>query len=523
MAVVLEFRSRSAKLLADQQKVIDQADKMADGYKESAKEAGNLERVAKRLAAQLETPQERHNRKLKELSTLLKTGRIDQERMTRAVDMYNRELEEAKNKGKQAFGAGSLATLSQFAAGILGIHQVSQKVVQSLQEFIDKRDEAAGRVRASRAGMSELLQLHLRNPAGGQAALAEARRAFAMGATSSEDEAGGLIFNLQSAGATDEDRRMFLRLGAMGTVRSPAALAEAANTFRAAFGVDAQGRQIAPAFRTMLNQGFAAAGPGQGTIEELFRGAAFAAGGATAVGVSPQELLAAVGTLSTPAGGSQVAGNRLANFFKSAERGGLSGNLLSIVEQVSSRRAAGDDFADIFGGSRDFEAIQGFRFLRGNLPMLRQLIGEVGTADQRDLVGSAMTIADTDPQLRAARIHQRVIQTGQVEEQARFGAAANLLTAAQEDLATRMRVEHGIEGQLGNMLRDMVIRGFRMFADDETVLRQFREDFSVRDPELSRAIDDLLSESKRQTDALQNIERNQSGKPPVTRVKGRAE
>ena len=93
MAVTLEFKSSAAKVIRDQEKILRQVEQMGREYKETSKEATQLERAATRLNRQLEGPQDRHNRKLKELGELLRSGRINQDQMRRAVEMLLKELE----------------------------------------------------------------------------------------------------------------------------------------------------------------------------------------------------------------------------------------------------------------------------------------------------------------------------------------------------------------------------------------------------------------------------------------------
>lgn len=517
MAVVLEFRSRAAQILADQQKVIDQAKEMAEGYKETAKEAGQLERAAQRLNKQLETPQERHNRKLKELATLLKTGRIHQEQMTRAVDQYNRELREAETGGDRAFGAGSVAKLAAFAGGFVSLGAAVGAVTAQLQELVRARDEAADSTLRSRRGMAQLAQLAATQPHIYPQVNAEIREFFGAGAATDLGDAAASVFDLRSSEMNAEDRKLFRDAAAQGVIAQPGAAAEAIAALRASMP-NAPGTS-----RDIINEALVAAAPGASTFEELLIGAAKGGTGAAELGVSRAANLAGTGVLSRPFASATVAGDRIAALYKSLERGGFKGSLSGMLDAVQARLDKGEGFADVFGGTQDFEAIQAFRLLQSNRPLLETLTRDVAAAPGRDPFATALSLPDTDPILRSARIRQATTQRSELEIQQSSGVATNLLQAFEAESQSRAVRNPGILAAIGRAIEASEVSIERALVGDARTLELMRARATPQDPELKKAIDEFLAQQREQTDTLKRIEQNQSGRPPVTRVEGRQE
>ena len=517
MAVVLEFRSRAAQVLSDQEKMIDKANKLKKGYSETGKEAGNLGRTLTKLLRDIESPQERYNRKLKELPALLASGRIGVDEMRRAVELYNRELHEAEDQGDKAFGAAALGKITAITGGLFTAGGAIAAVTAQLREFVRERDEAADRTLRSRRGLAQLSQLFAGDEAGFKGSLEEARQFFGTGAVADEGEAGGIVFNLMSAGADKESRDLFRQLAAAGTIAEPGAAAEAAAAIRSAMGQDQTG-----SFRDVLNKALVAAGPGSSTLEQLLVGAAKAGPGGRFLGVSDEEVMAATGVLSKPFASASIGGERLAALFRSFERAGLKGSLSDMLTATQARLDKGEEWKDIFE-TRDQEAVDAFRNLMLNRGDLAALTRDVAAAPGRNVVDAAMRVTETDPVLESARTRQAVTQRSDLATQMQTGRATNLLQAFLEETRGRGARDPGVMTAAGQAFGEFATWLRRMTDGDVYALSQMRSEVTPQDPELKKAIDEFLAEAREQTATLKRIEEKQSARPPVTRVQGRQE
>lgn len=194
-----------------------------------------------------------------------------------------------------------------------------------------------------------------------------------------------------------------------------------------------------------------------------------------------------------------------------------------MLDAVQARLDKGEGFADVFGGTQDFEAIQAFRLLQSNRPLLETLTRDVAAAPGRDPFATALSLPDTDPILRSARIRQATTQRSELEIQQSSGVATNLLQAFEAESQSRAVRNPGILAAIGRAIEASEVSIERALVGDARTLELMRARATPQDPELKKAIDEFLAQQREQTDTLKRIEQNQSGRPPVTRVEGRQE
>jgi hypothetical protein len=491
MAVVLEFRSNAAKVIRDQEKVIEQADKMAKGYKETAKEAGQLERAATRLNKQLEGPQERHNRKLSELSTLLKSGRINQDQMRRAVELYNRQLREAETGGMKAFGPGALANLKTFTLGMAGAAGGAMAVVSAMRTINAQAEEMASKFMERGAEIGGLLELRAGDPEGQQDLINKLRQTLREGTVGDVRGGRDLIFALESASALEE-RGTFSRLN----------LATDAASLVTALG-KVRGKREDVQLADLADMAIAAAAktPGASTVDIAETTTSFKKTGQD-LGLSDAERFAAAQIVAQTTREPGQAGTQINALLSAVIRQGLAPELkgkgLSAILSTIEQRAPTEQAQLQFLGST--EAFSAFGALQSG--QLAKTIGELQEADRRNLAAQLAGDASNVPEIRA------LIRQRQATFAKEFAFDRGALAEAQWEAHLergRGTAELAGDPMLVTYIGDAVAQGIKSVIGPENALMLFGEKL------------DRLNET------MTHVEQNQSGRPPVTRVEGRQE
>ena len=478
MAVTLEFRSRTAKLLQDQEKVIKQSKELPKGYKETAKEAAKAQRQVERWNAAALTPLERYNKKLKETALHLKNQRMTQDEARRAVAMHNRELQEAERAGKRAFGAPALAGLKSYAAGMLTVSGAVTVLLSSMREAMAERERAAQASIAARRGLGSLKQL-AGSQAEYEALVGEARGIHAAGAAATQDEAGGVLFSLKSAGFKRDTRDLLVQARASDMIQDLAMFGRAIKTAQAAFGAKAGSP------RNVANMAIAAAGESPATVEAITEAAAESAPFATQLGIDPRSVFAATSVLATRAGtaakgGTQVSALLGAIFKANLGRGRSFEQLI-----IDLNKLAPEDLKDAVGGRK--EALLAVKLLGQDIGEFRRIKGLQTQAVQDDLLAQKMGF--TDPALRAARL--RNMTEARVVQAEGSGRATNLLEAALTERWARMRASDSVLTGYNLALEQVQMSIRRMFHGDVGALEEVQA--GVQDPTLAKEIRDFLS------------------------------
>lgn len=499
MAVTLEFKSSAAKVIRDQEKILKQVEEMGREYKETAKEAGQLERAAQRLNKQLETPQDRHNKKLKELGELLRSGRINQDQMRRAVEMYNRQLREAETGGMRAFGGAAIGRLASYAAGLASVSRAASAVVEALNRVDQARAAGSERLLGEAGTTGRLVAL-----AGGDARAAAANLAaretlFAEGGFATRDQAGALAFELASANLLGE-RGFASKLAA---VDDAAGIAKSAGGLREAFGVAEAGN-----LRQIFSKGIAAAGPVVGAeASDILAAAAMAgaSGGQQGLGLTDEEIIAAVAQISKVTS-SDEAGTRVNALLRSFTKMGFADrpgprSLSAMMQSVEGRELLKSELQTELG---DVRAGQAFALLTG--PGYAEMLDLVRRGQADDLAGTVVGQAMAQPDVALAR-GLRGARAREMQATERMDLQRMMVDTAlanERNFWRSQRSGFGMEVALS--LQQGAVDLVRKFIGDEAFMR-FRQ----------------TEVFQQQLDALNRIEGNQNARPPVTRVEGRQE
>ncbi len=174
--ITVEMTADEAKVLRAFQKATEAAKKFTGGLgetarkaKEAAEKEKELGRAAKQVLAEIRTPQERYNRQLEKLKTLLQAGKINQNQYGRAAKLAGDKLREAGRAGKKAgttagkaFNPGILkkyAGLLAGGTGILSIAGAFAAVIKCARAAQEEIKGVAAQLRETYDGMKELWQV----------------------------------------------------------------------------------------------------------------------------------------------------------------------------------------------------------------------------------------------------------------------------------------------------------------------------------------------------------------------------
>lgn len=156
--VTTKFTGDEKDLLRSQEAIAKGTEKISDEYRKAAKEAAELDRAAKRMLANIETPQEAHNERLKTLNRLLETGRINQEQFERATVKSHQTLR-AQNT-QVTSGLSNIATsVGGVVAGYVGVSQAIGGIITLIDEWDEKQKRLAEKANETARGVVPFLSL----------------------------------------------------------------------------------------------------------------------------------------------------------------------------------------------------------------------------------------------------------------------------------------------------------------------------------------------------------------------------
>ena len=440
--------SGAVKVIEQTNSALDKTEKTAE---RAAKAASRLEEQLSKQAQRIKesiNPQEKLNRLYQELGQHVQAKRLTLDQATQAGVKYRQELGLAAKAGNDAFGPVARSQVGQYLASILSVSGAISLATKALRENAQVRESAAQKALQARAGLGSLSQL-ASSEANPQAAynrlVTEAMGFVSSGAAADPNDAGNLLFQLAGAGLNQRDRAFAARLRASGTLTNVGGAAEAYSALTTALGQGEVGT-----FAQFMSKSLKAAGPAPGSFEQLPIAAARAGGSAKALGISDEFLLAATTLLGKQTGSIDEGGTMLAAFLREVEKSGLKGvqgiGGVGIVEKIAALPTQKQGIGGVLGERA--EAVAAFRTLRDNLPALRSLAGDVGTAQDANLAGLAAGLTAGNDITAAAIARARAEGDRDTAQTGQFSARRNLIQAlrAERRAALAERGGFGAEG-----------------------------------------------------------------------------
>lgn len=343
-----------------------------------------------------------------------------------------RSLKTAGKAGQDAFGAGAVRQLAGYAAGFVSVGAAAANLTRMLQEQRELQRELAEGFRAGSATSGTLSQL----AGGDQAKLdrlqAMARKTYAEGAFADRADANRLMFELESAGiATEANRAFFSKLAGVEPETTP--VIQAVGKMQSAFGDEAGSA------KDIVSKAFAAAGPVTGAspsamLTANLRGMA----SAKQLGLSDEELAAAVSVLAQQSDSPEVAGTQVASLLRSLQKQGFveqhAGK--SLTEMLDVIREMGMDTPEQIEYFGRQEAARAFAGL--DPKKLQERIDSIRNAEATAADDAIRINEKHNAIIRAERAMKNQKALAE-EEAARMEIAANAI----QDQEERMAVEGG--------------------------------------------------------------------------------
>jgi hypothetical protein len=424
-------------LIKGQAKVIKQQDEMIGKYKKMLREATSAAKGSKREMEKFaaattkinRTPAERYRQELDKLNRSLKQGLITQE-------TYNRAVGKLKSGHKAAFGGAALSQVMTFGAGVLSVGTAISGMTAALRGAREETDRLAQSQREATPDLAELAQM-AETPADMQRMVAEAKKTFTEGGASSLGAAGALQFRLESAGVADL-RKAFSDLQSSGLVRDTAVLADSAAALDAALGGAETG-----GFRALISKGFGASKGAPATVEQILQGAALGGAQAKAIGISDEQLLAAMSTVAKVSGPERAA-TQVQSFLKQVEKFGIGEGYLQkgqtlreYVQSIQQQVSGGEDIRDILGDRQ--EGITAFRLLSEGISRFDENLRNIETAQATDAFGKKVEIARTAvPSVMATHVRQQATARAEIAA-SQTATWSSLADALSEDVIGQLR------------------------------------------------------------------------------------
>ena len=405
--------------------------KTADKAKKLSKEERDLAREAKRVYDETRTPQERHIQKMEQLNRLVRKGTIAQQTYRRAVKQSQEQLRTAGQAGQKSFGAGALGQVKSLAMGFIGVSAAVALVVRGLRRVVEERKELAQLQAEASFSAGALSQLTGGDPEKTAELQAVGQAIFAAGGTKSQPEAMKAAFNLQSAGAL-EQHGFVSRLAAIAGDEGIVGLTGKAGKLQSAFGKEETGDYV-----DIFSKATGAAAPlPEVGVSEILKATTKAAGAAGAIGLSDEELFAAISRVSSvyePDEASTAVSRMLDQL--SIKRPELAGKgLVKIIETLEAEDMSQKKLNTLLQtrGVRAFRVLKDTDALQSTLATVEQaqrdkaIMGVTGGGEE-----SALVLPYREQQKQEAQ--EKVARTREAGDQALWDAQQSRIRRFSRD------------------------------------------------------------------------------------------
>lgn len=333
-------------------------------------------------------------------------------RHTTALDAINTSLggsikkylgiEEAQKaiekQGNATFGAKAVAGISAVASHLHLAERAAQLLIAGFRRAAEERERLSkGLQTAEMGGLGSLVQLNPGDPKAVQRDILLAKKIMAYGGAGSLDEAGRKVFAFRSAGLSEQEMQVL----AMSSAYLPNAeeSVKAASAFQAAMGRPETGSAI-----DIISKANAVAAKTAFQGPELMKPAARIGGIAGMLGLSDEEVMAAIGIAGSVASSPEIGSTNVKAFLQKmiANPEIKKDSLSSMVAQISSQNMSPAELQEYLGGS--VEALQGYQALASNTQQFRDMVNAAqGAQGRNNQLYQMIATAEMTPELRAAK------------------------------------------------------------------------------------------------------------------------
>lgn len=469
----MKFYGDAAHIIKEQAKLIKQQNESLEAYKKmgaESKKAGKesekaakdaekaqavanreLEKFAKATKDINRTPLEKYADQMLRLNQALKAGRIDQETFNRAASGAKKEFDAAGKSANVTFGSAMVAKVGTLGTAITALAPAVDIFKNAMTEAFKEADEAANRLRGDAPGLSELSQL-ANTPEELATMEAGAKRIYLSGATKSLGEAGQLEYTINSASMA-KWRDEIAELQASGTVLNMESMVKGAGALEASMGEKETG-----GFIRLVSKAFGAGADSPARAEEILLSASKIAAPAKEIGLSDEDVLAAIATYSKEVGTSEEAGTGLKALFAGIAKSEIpkQTSLKGYVGYLSGLEKKGEDLRAILGDSQ--EAMSALASLRDSGERYDTNFQKIKLSDNAGIYTAKVNLYRSSPTQVAAR-EDRKSMARKVVAQEDEAQKAILAESVQNDLNAKMYDED--VGPVRRYIKNKVMEGRR--------------------------------------------------------------
>lgn len=390
-------------------------------------------------------------------------------RQGKMIDKLKATTKASKKAGAKqikAFGPSALSALGGYAAGLGTIAAALGVAKKLLGDVAEKSKSAFEGFKPAESSFSKLAQL----AAGSQDKFLKltqaSREVFREGGARNLEEAGKVVFELESAGALDE-RAFFSRLAGIEDV---APLVKAAGVLRSAVGAKETG-----SFQDITSKAIAASTPVTGvSAAQILEGSARGAATASLLGLSDEELLAATSVVSQSTGSAELGGTQVNALLTALVKKGISAEfpkgteLEVIIKDIKQRGLSDQGLIQLFGR---IEAFKAFSVLAADPQRFSLRKTAVEEAQESGLAQKTIAIAESDPVVSKIR-DERISAAQELLSREKQGLLRAEVETLQDRLETAGR-ESGVSEvglTIGRSAQDLVqfLRGDKVAKEDFT-------------------------------------------------------
>lgn len=460
------FTSDETALVKAQDKLIKQTDQAVEKYKKLAAEAKTggkeiskattdaakeMDRFARATKDVNRTPLEKYADAMRKLDQALQRGKIDQETFNRAVARAKTEFDGAGAAGNRAFGPGAASGLDAYLGRLAKIVAGAAAAKKILDEARQEAEGMGEKQALEAPSLGSLMQLG-ETTADRDRLLDEVRKTFIEGGARTIPEAVQLQKTLES-GNIQEWRSEMARAQASGLVNAEQ-LSLAAIKMSQGLG-----KQETGGFGSIMSKLLGAAKVGIGETHEIGTAVGYVSQQAGRLGLTDEEVMAAISTASAVAGPSE-AGTQIQALMKGIEVEGIGGGFLqkgkTLREQVAKIKeleAGGADIREILGGRQ--EAVMGYGSLASveGQKLMNTNLANIARAEQEDWFGKQVELAESIPENAAATI-KRKRENRATWDTYQVGVYENIADAVAADQKEYQRQRYG-----GGFMGDIAAAG----------------------------------------------------------------
>ncbi len=357
----------------------------------------------------------------------------DDAKATAALNRVASNMEKLAEKSKTKFRDSMSSDVGAWITKLGGVLGVLSSIESGLNAITDAQKRAQETLSEQGRSFGALAQLAGGNTGQLQNLMGQARATYAEGGATSISQASQMIFRLQSAGLTSEsDRRLASRIQGVGLIADAGAFLESAKKVQTAAGVGEAG-----SIQDILSKALVAGKYGIGDVSQIMESTVRGAPLLRGLGMSDEDLTAAVTLLSQTTRSPEMAGTNVASLLRSlTESGQFQGlGIAGSVQKISQLAPTPQAAMKLLGRE---EAYQAYRNIADNMGAFAQIRGEVDAAQRDNLLNRVILSAETDPTIAMERERNIAMATRTLAEQG-MGA-----TRTREQIATDLGVAGAI-------------------------------------------------------------------------------